>query len=132
MNLMEAELNRKQFNKVSHLVYQLSGIKLGPGKEALVKARLMKRMRALGVGSFEEYMNCIDNDEGRMELSRMIDVITTNKTGFFREMEHFNFLRENVLPELKNPKMRFWSAACSSGEEAFSLAILLSLSSYCR
>jgi chemotaxis protein methyltransferase CheR len=85
----------------------------------------MKRLRALSMGSFEEYMNHIENDEGRKELSRMIDVITTNKTAFFREIEHFNYLRDNILPELKNTRMRFWSAACSSGEEPFSLAILL-------
>lgn len=125
MNSMVAELNKKQFNKVSQLVYQFSGIKLGVGKEALVKARLMKRLRALRMGSFEDYMNHIENGEGTQELSRMIDVITTNKTSFFREIEHFNYLRENILPELKNGRMRFWSAACSSGEEPFSLAILL-------
>jgi chemotaxis protein methyltransferase CheR len=122
---METELNKKQFNKVSQLVYRLSGIKLGVGKEALVKARLVKRLRALGMGSFDEYLNHIENDEGGRELSRLIDVITTNKTGFFREIEHFNYLRENILPELKKPRIRFWSAACSSGEEPFSLAILL-------
>lgn len=125
MNSMAAELSNSQFNKVIQIVYQFSGIKLGAGKEALVKARLMKRLRALKIESFEDYMNHIDNDEGREELSRMIDVITTNKTGFFREIEHFHYFRESILPELKNQSMRFWSAACSSGEEPFSLAILL-------
>ncbi len=125
MNSMSIELSGKQFNKVSQLVYQFSGIDLKAGKEALVKARLMKRLRALKMRSFDEYMNHIENDDGSRELGLMIDVITTNKTGFFREPEHFNYLRDKILPELKNPRMRFWSAACSSGEEPFSLAILL-------
>jgi len=125
MNSMAAELSNSQFNKVAQIVHQFAGIKLGAGKEALVKARLMKRLRALRIDSFEDYMNHIENEEGRQELSRMIDVITTNKTSFFREIEHFNFFREGILPELTDQKMRFWSAACSSGEEPFSLAILL-------
>ncbi|MBW1700771.1 MAG: protein-glutamate O-methyltransferase [Deltaproteobacteria bacterium] len=125
MNSMSIELNEKQFNKVSQLVYQFSGINLKAGKEALVRARLMKRLRALKMRSFEEYMSHIENDEGSRELGLMIDVMTTNKTNFFREVEHFNYLRDKILPELRKPRMKFWSAACSSGEEPFSLAILL-------
>ena len=124
MTLMSIELNEKHFKKVSRLVYRFSGINLKDGKEALVRARLMKRLRALGMGSFEEYFKYIENDRGE-ELGRMIDAMTTNKTSFFREAEHFNYLREKILPELKDQRLRFWSAACSSGEEPFSLAILL-------
>jgi chemotaxis protein methyltransferase CheR len=126
MTLMSIELNEKHFKKVSQLVYRFSGINLKDGKEALVRARLMKRLRALGMGSFEEYLKYIERDDrGGEELGCMIDVMTTNKTSFFREVEHFNYLRENILPELKGQRLRFWSAACSSGEEPFSLAILL-------
>ena len=125
MTLMPMELNEKYFKKVSQVVYQVSGINLKDGKEALVRARLMKRLRALGMESFEEYLKFIDSNSGGEELGCMIDEMTTNKTFFFREIEHFNYLREKILPELKNNRLRFWSAACSSGEEPFSLAILL-------
>ncbi len=125
MNINSAELNDKQFNKVSQMVYRFSGINLKAGKEALVRARLMKRVRALRMASIDAYMKHIESEEGVGELISMIDAMTTNKTGFFREAEHFNFLREKILPEIKGPKMRFWSAACSSGEEPFSLAITL-------
>ena len=125
MTLPMVELNDKQFKKVSELVSRLSGINLKEGKEALVRARLMKRVRALKIKDIDAYLRYIESDEGTLELGDMIDVMTTNKTGFFREAEHFNFLREKILPEIKGSKMRFWSAACSSGEEPFSLAITL-------
>ena len=125
MTLPTVELNDKQFKKVSELVSRLSGINLKEGKEALVRARLMKRVRALKIKDMDAYLRYIESDEGTRELGDMIDVMTTNKTGFFREAEHFNFLREKILPEIKGSKMRFWSAACSSGEEPFSLAITL-------
>ena len=125
MTLPTVELNDKQFKKVSELVSLLSGINLKEGKEALVRARLMKRVRALKIKDIDAYLRYIESDEGTLELGDMIDVMTTNKTSFFREAEHFNFLREKILPEIKGSKMRFWSAACSSGEEPFSLAITL-------
>ncbi len=114
-----------QFNKVKDVVYRECGICLKSGKEALVKARLTKRLRALRMGSFGEYIDYLENEGGEMELSSMIDVITTNKTSFFREIDHFHFLRDTVLPKLQSRKVRFWSAGCSSGEEPFSLAMLL-------
>lgn len=125
MNLMSAELTEKQFKKISQLVYQLCGINLKDGKQALVRARLMKRLRALKMNSFDEYMNYLDQDKNHKELSYMVDVMTTNKTNFFREPEHFNYLCDYILPRTKSRRMRFWTAACSSGEEPFSLAILL-------
>ena len=125
MTLPEIELNAKQFKKVSKIVSRFSGINLKEGKEALVRARLMKRVRALNMASLDAYLRYIESNEGVRELGDMIDALTTNKTGFFREMEHFNFLKKKILPEIKGSKMRFWSAACSSGEEPFSLAITL-------
>ena len=119
------ELSDAQFNKVKDLVYRECGIFLKSGKEALVKARLTKRLRALGMRSFGEYIDYLENEGGQMELGSMIDVITTNKTSFFREIDHFHFLRDDVLPKLQKRKIRFWSAGCSSGEEPFSLAMLL-------
>ncbi len=119
------ELNEKQFREISDLVYRHCGINLNDGKEALVKARLMKRFRAIGMDSVESYLELIQSKAGDHELDHMIDAMTTNKTSFFREIEHFKFLREMVLPQFKGRRMRCWSAACSSGEEPYSLAMLL-------
>ncbi len=125
LNLMSVELTDKQFRKVSQIVHELCGIYLKEGKEALVRARLMKRLRALGMESFDAYINYIESEQGQEELGLMVDVMTTNKTSFFREPAHFDFLRDQVLPHARQRRMRFWTAACSSGEESFSLAILL-------
>lgn len=126
MNLRRTELSEKQFKKVSQLVYRLCGINLKDGKEALVRSRLMKRLRTLEMGSFEEYIKYLESDKTGKEVGLLVDVMTTNKTSFFREVEHFNCLCQKILPELKRQRLRFWSAGCSSGEEPFSLAILLS------
>ncbi len=125
MTLMAVELSDGQFKKVSNIIYRSCGINLKDGKEALVRARLMKRLRALRMGSIDAYLKYIESDEGVPERGFLIDVMTTNKTSFFREAEHFNFLQEKILPEIKQSRMRFWSAACSSGEEPFSMAITL-------
>ncbi len=111
---------------VSDMVYRECGITLKAGKEALVRARLTKRLRALKIHSFSEYIKYLENsDNKRDELSLMVDVMTTNKTSFFREIAHFDFLVKTVLPKLTDRRLRFWSAACSSGEEPFSLAMYL-------
>ena len=125
MTLLSAELNDQQFHKITQMVHRTSGIHLKQGKEALVKARLMKRLRALGLGSVDQYLSFLQSNEGSGEMTSFIDVMTTNKTSFFREAEHFNYLRDTILPEVEGAKLRFWSAACSSGEEPYSLAILL-------
>ena len=125
MNLATVQLSENHFKKISDLVYRSSGINLKTGKESLVRARLMKRLRAMGNPSVKDYLDYIDTDRGRPELALLIDVMTTNKTSFFREAEHFNYLRDHVLPELRGNRLRFWSAACSSGEEPFTLAIWL-------
>ena len=125
MNLSTIHLSESHFRKISDLVYRSSGINLKAGKESLVRARLMKRLRARGISSVKDYLEYIDSAQGQTELAFLVDVMTTNKTSFFREAEHFNYLRDQVLPELKGNRLRFWSAACSSGEEPFSLAIWL-------
>ena len=122
---ISAGLREDQFKRISQLIYDLCGINLKDGKEALVRVRLMKRIRALRMESIGEYLSFIERKDGRQELGLMVDVMTTNKTSFFREPEHFNYLAESVLPDLKRRVLRFWSAACSSGEEPYSLAIVL-------
>jgi chemotaxis protein methyltransferase CheR len=125
MGPVTAELTENQFQKICHLVYGASGIKLKKGKEALVRARLVKRLRALKIPDISEYLALVESQSGSGELVSLVDVMTTNKTSFFREIEHFNYLRDIVLPELGDHRLRFWSAACSSGEEPYSLAMLL-------
>jgi chemotaxis protein methyltransferase CheR len=108
-------------------MYDISGVNLTEGKRELVRARLSKRLRALDRTSFREYVDFVESDAGRLELSLMVDTLTTNKTSFFRELPHFTFLREEVLPSFSDSDapLRIWSAGCSSGEEPYSLAILL-------
>ncbi len=119
------ELSEQQFAKISKLVYETCGINLREGKEALVRSRLLKRLRALELGSFREYLSILEGEDGYKELPNLVDVITTNKTGFFREADHFFYVRDEIVPRLKAHRLRFWSAACSSGEEPYSLAMIL-------
>ncbi len=134
MKLFETSLSNENFRHISEFVRQMSGIKLPPTKKTLVEGRLRKRLRSLQMDSFAEYCDYLFSPEGlESECIHMIDMITTNKTDFFREPEHFNYLFKNVLPELYQryglgPKKRFtvWSAGCSSGEEPYTLAMVLS------
>ena len=125
MNFGTGELSDRQFKEVGDIIYRECGIVLKSGKEALVRARLTKRLRALKMENFSRYLKYLQDDKGREELGFLVDVMTTNKTSFFREMAHFDFLGETVLPKLTGRRLRFWSAACSSGEEPFSLAMFL-------
>jgi chemotaxis protein methyltransferase CheR len=125
MNFSASELEPRQVQKISELVYRTAGINLKQNKEALVRARLMKRLRTLGIRRVEEYIELIESDPAGPEIGCLIDVMTTNKTSFFRETEHFSFLRDSVLPQMTTVRLRFWSAACSSGEEPYTLAIVL-------
>ncbi len=123
-----AVLSASQFATISRIIHQRCGICFPKGKEVLVKSRLMKRLRILGLSGFDQYLRYVEEDSSGNELSTMIDALTTNKTNFFRESHHFDFLRANILPELRtsDSKIRLWSAGCSTGEEPYSLAILLS------
>jgi chemotaxis protein methyltransferase CheR len=125
MSLITADLNHRQFDAISRLIYTKCGISLKQGKEALVRARLMKRLRALQIKTIDDYMVFLDSDQGNDEIGTLIDVMTTNKTSFFREAAHFDFLVDAVIPQLGTRRLRFWSAACSSGEEPYTLAMVL-------
>jgi len=112
--------------RLRRLVHQRTGIHLTPEKDVLVTSRLMKRLRALGLSSFKEYLSLIERDRAGGEIASMIDALTTNKTSFFRESRHFDCLRALVLPSLRQRKrIRIWSAGCSTGEEPLSLAMVL-------
>ena len=125
------ELTHREFAHVQRLIHSQTGIFLPESKKALVVARLSRRLRALGLGSFTPYFELISRD--RREHTVMLDSICTNETRFFREPKQFEFLQSEVLPRWKQrgedglmPKsIRVWSAACSTGEEPYSLAMLL-------
>jgi len=123
--LTPIKLKKSQFERISQLVGQMTGINLHPGKQELVRARLAKRMRSLGLKSFDAYMEHLEHDHPEGEVVAMIEAMTTNKTSFFREPQHFAYLRQKIVQGLRNRKLRVWSAGCSSGEEPYSTAILL-------
>jgi chemotaxis protein methyltransferase CheR len=109
------------------LVYEKSGITLHPGKRALVTARLQKRLRHWGFPTFKEYVRHLRADTSGEEITAMLDAIATNHTSFFREPQHFEFLADLLVPALRARRggepILGWSAACSTGEEPYTLAI---------
>lgn len=121
--LADCELTAAQFSTISRMLYTHAGIRMREGKEGLVRARLVKRLRALGLSDFGAYVQMVSNDATRAEFAEMVDALTTNKTSFLREPSHFEFLREQVLPSLSG-SYRIWSAGCATGEEPYTLAML--------
>lgn len=125
----EKLLSGKTFQTISELVYRHSRICLGPDKQALVANRLRKRLLALDIESFEDYCRVLHSPQGSEEVEELVDLISTNHTRFYREPEHFAFLTHRALSELVKPllaaraPLRLWSAAASSGEEPFTMAI---------
>lgn len=120
------ELTQKTFAKIQNLIYKEIGVNLKTSKKTMVKSRLLKRLRTLGFQSFEGYLEFLDHNNE--ELVVLYNFLTTNVTHFFREKHHFEYMQSVVLPELllKDEKIiRVWSAGCSSGEEVYSLAIIL-------
>jgi chemotaxis protein methyltransferase CheR len=125
-------LSYQLFQQFSRLVYQQSGISLHEGKKELLQARLNKRLRATGVSSYRDYYEYITSSNNSGEIIHFLDCISTNLTYFFREPKHFEFLDQIAMPELlasrkneRNLRIRVWSAACSTGEEPYSLAMCL-------
>lgn len=124
-------LSMRDFNRLSKFIYDELGIKMPAAKKTMLEARLQKRLRALDIHSYGEYCDFLFSDRGvDEEMVQMIDLVTTNKTDFFREPEHFDYLLNKVLPEWEHrhggKKLMVWSAGCSSGEEPYTLAMVLS------
>jgi chemotaxis protein methyltransferase CheR len=115
------------FKRFVRLTYEKAGISIRPGKEALVTARIAKRQRALSITSAEKYLEYLEKDSSGQELNHFLDVISTHFTSFFREPEHFVALRQEIEHRLSAGQRRFriWSAASSTGEEPFSMAMTL-------
>ncbi|MFI3158595.1 MAG: protein-glutamate O-methyltransferase CheR [Methylococcaceae bacterium] len=125
-NFVDVMLHEKEFAQFRDLIYRIAGINMSPAKKPLVTSRLAKRLRHYGLKSYGEYFQMITAASGKAELQMTVDLLTTNETHFFREPKHFDFLRRRILPERKPGKtLRIWSAACSSGEEPYSIAMLL-------
>ena len=121
------KLSAEEFRQISDLAYQRFGLDLKRGKEALVAARLGKKLRKLGFQTFAEYHRHVLADSTGEALIELIDALTTNHTSFLRERAHFEFLARAANEEFRDvPTLRIWSAACSSGEEPYSIAMCLS------
>jgi len=124
-------LSGKDFLRLKEFIYQECGIKITEAKRTMLEARLQKRLRLLGFASFNQYCDYLFSPNGLAEeLVNMIDVVTTNKTDFFREPTHFEYLTRSALPELlkagcEKRRIILWSAGCSSGEEPYTLAIVM-------
>jgi chemotaxis protein methyltransferase CheR len=120
----EYELTAAQFAHITSLLKAHSGIRMRAGKEGLVRARLAKRLRALRLSGFDEYLALVEHEGDGVERAQMIDALTTNMTSFLRESAHFDYIRAQLLPSLRNDA-RLWSAGCASGQEPYTLAMLL-------
>jgi len=117
-------LSVRDFDRIRKLAFDYCGLDIEPGKEELVASRLGKIMRGLGISSYGQYFDAVVADKSSQSLVTMIDSLTTNHTSFFRENQHFEFLANTVLPALANRShVDIWSAAASTGEEPYSIAI---------
>jgi chemotaxis protein methyltransferase CheR len=127
----EHELTQADFEKISRLIYEQSGIALHEGKKELVRARLGKRLRQGRFQSFRDYYQFVVRDDSGEELVYLLDSISTNLTSFFREQVHFDYLQNDLLPRWRtarpgrDKRLSIWSAGCSSGEEVYSIAMIL-------
>jgi len=126
-------MTQAEFDRFSEFIIGQCGIKMPPSKKIMLEARLQKRLRTLGVPTFGEYLSHILGEDGRDELVHMLDAVTTNKTDFFREPVHFQYLSQVILPEFHQERVNtgsrpffLWSAGCSTGEEPYTLAMVLS------
>jgi chemotaxis protein methyltransferase CheR len=120
-------MDRTTFESLRTLVYTHSGIFLNDTKEAMVSSRISKRMRLLGIASHAEYLEYLVQDTSKEEIIHFVDVISTNVTSFFREPQHFTFLKESVAQWIGQGRRRYriWSAASSTGEEPYSIAMTM-------
>lgn len=132
-SIADTSLNEKQLQRVADFIGDKVGIQLSMDKQKLVEGRLRRRLTALKLPDFESYLNhTLDSYEGENEQLQLVDVITTNKTHFYREPQHFDYLESTAIVEMEKmlttesrESLNFWSAGCSSGEEPYTLSIIL-------
>lgn len=124
------QLTDIEFSLFQKLLYDATGISLGIAKRSLVAGRLNKRLRFYEFNTYKAYFDWItrvpESPQSRREWQTAIDLLTTNETYFFREPRHFELLRDTILPQVSGQKIRVWSAAASTGEEAYTIAMVLS------
>lgn len=126
-------LNEQEFERFRTLIYQLAGIRVAPTKQILISNRLRKRLKETGITTFENYYRYLTSQAGKAEVAFFLDAITTNETYFFRDLSQFEWLGGPFLDEIAQAvakgthtrRLRFWSAASSSGEELYTISIVL-------
>jgi len=132
MSAHDESISARDYTRLCGLIYEKAGIRLGSEKKTMLEVRIKRRLKALDLHSYDQYCTYLFGRDGlKEELVSLIDVVTTNKTDFFREPGHFNFLVEKALPDLTTREeggrpLLIWSAGCSTGEEPYTLAIVLS------
>ncbi len=128
VDMQEERISARDFSRLRELVYEEAGINLSSEKRSMLEGRIRRRLKSLAIPSYEQYCKYLFSRSGRkQEICHLIDVVTTNKTDFFREPRHFEFLVNTALPELSqhNRSLFFWSAGCSTGEEPYTLAMVV-------
>ena len=128
-----ATMSDRDFSRLGEFIHDSCGIKITPAKKVMLESRLSKRLKNLGIHAFRDYCEYLFSPKGlENELVHMIDMVTTNKTDFFREPAHFDYLADKAVPELislhgagTRRMLNVWSAGCSTGEEPYTLAMVL-------
>ncbi len=128
----EFNFDRKHFDFIAGLLYKLAGISLAPHKIEMMYSRLARRLRELNLKDFDAYCALVESEKGEAEIRFLVNALTTNLTSFFREHHHFDHLAKTVLAAVKmsqvqsgQPRLRIWSAGCSSGPEPYTIAMVL-------
>jgi chemotaxis protein methyltransferase CheR len=129
MESMDDRLSKRNFDALSRYIYDYSGIKMPITKITMLEGRLRRRLRATGIGTLDAYCDYLFKQNGLVtESTYLIDAVTTNKTDFFREPKHFEYMQRVALPEMLasgHTRLRFWSSACSTGAEPYTMAMVL-------
>ena len=126
----EFKFNEKDFNFIVDLIHEKTAIYIQPHKKNMIYSRIARRLRKLNLKTFEQYCNYLTSNSGDKEVTDFINAVTTNLTNFFRESHHFDHLKQASLPyaiseNQSRKKLRIWSAGCSKGMEAYSIAMVL-------
>lgn len=120
------DISDKEFSQFQRFIFEAAGITMSNGKKALVSGRLAKRLNHHGLKSYSAYFALLESGKQPVEIQMAVDLLTTNETYFFRETKHFDLLREQAQAAKKqNQSLRIWSAACSTGEEPYSIAMVM-------
>lgn len=129
MQAVDDRISKRNFDRLARYIYDYSGIKMPQSKLTMLEGRLRRRLRATGIVSFDDYCDYLFNEDGiEHEAVYLIDAVTTNKTDFFREARHFDYMTESALPALAKRgyrNLRLWSSACSTGAEPYTIAMVM-------